>query len=238
MTTHADKVTNIVVAGLGGQGVITASDILADAAFHTGLDVKKSEIHGVSQRGGSVTSDVRFGPRVLSPMVPPGKGDFLVVLASDQVENNRQRLRPRGVLITALVSAPCPCGRTLRRMRRVARRSDDMLIIRGVNVFPSQVEAAILGVEGMLPHYQIVLTRDQGLDQIEVRVEITPAVFSDTVRGLEDLRVRLASAIEHTLGLRVVVYLVESRSLERSEGKASRVLDRREGVASPEVSHP
>jgi indolepyruvate ferredoxin oxidoreductase beta subunit len=95
-----DKVTNIVIAGLGGQGVLKASDILADAAFRAGLDVKKSEIHGMSQRGGSVSSDVRFGREVASPMVPPGEADFLVVLAADQVEVNRGCLRPGGLLIS------------------------------------------------------------------------------------------------------------------------------------------
>jgi indolepyruvate ferredoxin oxidoreductase, beta subunit len=90
---------NVIIAGLGGQGVIKASDILSEAAFRCGLVVKKSEIHGMSQRGGSVTSDVRFGPQVLSPMVPPGEADFLVVLAPDQVEVNRGQLRPGGVLI-------------------------------------------------------------------------------------------------------------------------------------------
>ena len=94
-------VTNVVIAGLGGQGVLKASDILADAAFLAGLDVKKSEIHGMSQRGGSVTSDVRFGRRVLSPMVPAGEADFLVVLAEDQVEVNRPALRPGGVVVPA-----------------------------------------------------------------------------------------------------------------------------------------
>lgn len=98
MTNH-DTVTNIVVAGLGGQGVIKASDIIADAAFRSGLDVKKSEIHGMSQRGGSVASDVRFGRCVFSPMVPAGEADFLVVVAPDQVDNNRHMLRPGGVLI-------------------------------------------------------------------------------------------------------------------------------------------
>jgi len=92
-------VTNIVVAGLGGQGVIKASDIIADAAFRAGFDVKKAEIHGMSQRGGSVSTDVRFGQKVLSPMVPAGEADFLLVLAADQVENNRHVLRPGGVLI-------------------------------------------------------------------------------------------------------------------------------------------
>ena len=95
-----NETINVVIAGLGGQGVIKASDIIADAAFRAGLDVKKSEIHGMSQRGGSVSSDVRFGERVLSPMVPPGEADFLVLLATDQVEPNRHQLRPGGVLIT------------------------------------------------------------------------------------------------------------------------------------------
>jgi len=94
-----DKVTNIVVAGLGGQGVLKASDILADAAFNAGYDVKKAEVHGMSQRGGSVNSDVRYGKKVLSPMIPDGEADFLLVLAEDQVENNRYRLRAGGMLI-------------------------------------------------------------------------------------------------------------------------------------------
>jgi indolepyruvate ferredoxin oxidoreductase beta subunit len=91
-------VVNVVFAGLGGQGVIKASDVLADVAFRAGLDVKKAEIHGMSQRGGSVTSDVRFGPEVLSPMIPEGEADFLVVLAPTQVENNLHVLRKGGVL--------------------------------------------------------------------------------------------------------------------------------------------
>ena len=94
------SVTNVVLAGLGGQGVIKASDILADAALRAGLDVKKSEIHGMSQRGGSVTSDVRFGTRVRSPMVPHGEADFLVVLAASEVEVARPLLRPGGVILS------------------------------------------------------------------------------------------------------------------------------------------
>lgn len=97
---NKSKVTNIVIAGLGGQGVLKASDLVAEVAFQAGLDVKKSEIHGMSQRGGSVTSDVRFGERVYSPMVPPGEADYLVVLSPDQVEPNRWQLRVGGTLIT------------------------------------------------------------------------------------------------------------------------------------------
>ena len=92
-------VVNVVVAGLGGQGVLKASSILADTAFRAGLDVKKSEIHGMSQRGGSVSSDVRFGERVFSPMVPAGEADYLVVLAPSQVEVARPVLKAGGILI-------------------------------------------------------------------------------------------------------------------------------------------
>lgn len=99
MSSRNNRVTNVVFAGLGGQGVIKASDIAADAAFRAGFDVKKSELHGMSQRGGSVSSDVRFGERVESPMVPPGEADFLVVIAPDQVDLNRWQLRNGGVLI-------------------------------------------------------------------------------------------------------------------------------------------
>ncbi len=95
----SSKPTNVVIAGLGGQGVIKASDILADVAFSAGVDVKKSELHGMSQRGGSVSSDVRFGERVFSPMVPEGEADFLVVIAPDQVAVNQPALRAGGILI-------------------------------------------------------------------------------------------------------------------------------------------
>ncbi len=99
-------VVNVVMAGLGGQGVLTASDILADAAMRAGLDVKKAEVHGMSQRGGLVTSDIRFGDRVWSPMVPPGEADYLVLLAPTELEATRAVLKPGGVLIdTGVVAA-------------------------------------------------------------------------------------------------------------------------------------
>jgi len=94
-----NRVTNIVIAGLGGQGVLTASDIVADVAFASGREVKKSEVHGMSQRGGSVSSEVRYGSQVFSPMVPAGEADFLVVTSSDQVPVNEAVLSKNGVLI-------------------------------------------------------------------------------------------------------------------------------------------
>ncbi|MBK1646085.1 pyruvate ferredoxin oxidoreductase [Thiocapsa imhoffii] len=101
-----ETLKNIVIAGLGGQGVLTASDMLAEAAFRAGFDVKKSELHGMSQRGGSVSSDVRYGTHVLSPMVPAGEADVLLVLDSTQVEINRAVLKPGGVLIAPELIAP------------------------------------------------------------------------------------------------------------------------------------
>lgn len=111
----SSRVVNVVVAGLGGQGVIKASDILADAAFRAGLDVKKAEIHGMSQRGGSVTSDVRFGAKVLSPMIPAGEADFLVVLAPSEIVVTRPLLREGGLLIPpdAVDEARLPNRRSL-----------------------------------------------------------------------------------------------------------------------------
>jgi indolepyruvate ferredoxin oxidoreductase beta subunit len=112
---RSSKITNVVVAGLGGQGVLSGTDILAAAALQAGYDVKKSEIKGMSQRGGSVTSDVRFGDHVFSPMVPIGEADFLVVFEPTQVEPHRHLLRPGGVLITpdAVKAEQSPNKRTL-----------------------------------------------------------------------------------------------------------------------------
>ncbi len=94
------KVTNVVIAGLGGQGVISASNILCEAAFQTGFDVKKAEVHGMSQRGGSVTTDVRFGNTVLSPMVPRGEADYLIVMTPEEIDRARGELKEGGVMIT------------------------------------------------------------------------------------------------------------------------------------------
>lgn len=99
MQIVSNRVTNVVIAGLGGQGVLKASDILAQAVFDMGLDVKKSEVHGMAQRGGSVTSDVRFGPQVFSPMVPAGEADYVVVMAPEEVEGSRRHLKAGGVMI-------------------------------------------------------------------------------------------------------------------------------------------
>ncbi len=170
-----------------------------------------------------------FYPEVVDPLsgepVPEGREGELVLTTLSKAAMPLIRYRTRD--ITAFLPGPCPCGRTLRRIRRIARRSDDMIIIRGVNVYPSQVEAALLAAEGTLPHYQIVLTRERGLDRMEVQVEVTRETFGDTVGSLEALRGRLSRALEQVLTVRAEVRLVEPHTIPRSEGKARRVLDRR-----------
>ncbi len=130
--------------------------------------------------------------------------------------------------LTSIVPERCACGRTIRRIARIGSRSDDMMIIRGVNVFPSQIEAAILSIDQTVPHYQILLNRKGGLDQIEVQVEVTKAMFTDRIRELEALHKRLSHAIESTVGLRIPLHLVEPQTIARSEGKAKRVIDLRD----------
>ena len=170
-----------------------------------------------------------FYPEIIDPdseqPVPEGEEGELVVTTLSKHAMPMLRYRTRD--ISAFVPGSCACGRTLRRIKRISRRSDDMFIIRGVNVFPSQVESALLAVEGTLPHYQIILTREEGLDQMEVHVEVTPAVSSDKVGALENLHNKLAQSLHQTLGLRVEVRLVAPQTLKRSEGKAQRLIDRR-----------
>jgi phenylacetate-CoA ligase len=137
-------------------------------------------------------------------------------------------LRYRTRDITSLDESPCPCGRTHVRMRRVRGRTDDMLIIRGVNVFPSQIESVVMQIEGVSPHYQLIVEREAGLDILEVQVEVSEDMFSDRIRGLEQWQELIQGEIESYLGLGVKVTLVEPRTIARSEGKAVRVVDNRE----------
>jgi phenylacetate-CoA ligase len=182
-----------------------------------------------SQNGLHIFED-HFYPEIIDPEtgepLPDGTEGELVLTTMSKQAMPMIRYRTRD--ITSLMTEKCPCGRTIRRMRRIGRRSDDMLILRGVNVFPSQVETVLLDVERTLPHYQIILTREHGLDQMEVQVEVTAETFSDTVGALEALEEKLADAMERVLQIRVKVTLVEPQTIQRSEGKAKRVIDRRQ----------
>jgi phenylacetate-CoA ligase len=127
---------------------------------------------------------------------------------------------------------PCPCGRTSRRIHRLMGRNDDMLIIRGVNVFPQQVEEVLLRVEGVEPHYRLIVDREHSMDSLEVEVEMAEALFSDEVRVVLALERRVEHELRVTLGIQTTVRLVNPKSIARSEGKANRIVDRRSVTTS------
>ncbi len=170
-----------------------------------------------------------FYPEIIDPdtceVLPDGEFGELVLTSLNKFAMPMVRYRTRD--LTRIISEPCPCGRTIRRIDRIANRSDDMFIIRGVNVFPSQIESALLRVKGVTPNYRILLFTENGMDNIEVDVELTPELFSDQVREMEHLRREIAASVESVIGLRVLLKLVAPQSLERSEGKAKRVIDNR-----------
>ncbi len=136
-------------------------------------------------------------------------------------------IRYRTKDISILMKEPCRCGRTHVRMDRISGRSDDMLIIRGVNVFPSQIESVLLGIEGLEPHYELIVDREDKLDTLEIRVEVSEDLFSDEIKTLQQIEHRVAKDIKDYLGVTARVKLVGSRTLEQYEGKAQRVIDRR-----------
>ena len=165
-----------------------------------------------------------LNPDTLEP-VPDGEYGELVITTINKTGMPTLRYRTRD--ITRIIPEPCVCGRTHRRIARLRGRSDDMLIIRGVNVFPSQIESVFADMEGIMPHYQIIVDRVNNLDTLEVQVELSSEMPADEVRKLEALKDQLQKAINSTLGLAVKVTLVQPNTIPRSEGKAKRVIDKR-----------
>ncbi|NLX70828.1 MAG: phenylacetate--CoA ligase [Clostridiales bacterium] len=170
-----------------------------------------------------------FIPEIIDPetgeVLPEGKEGELVFTTINKEGLPVIRYRTRD--ISALNYEPCPCGRTHVRMKKVLGRTDDMIIIRGVNVFPSQIESVLMEIGDTEPHYLLVVDRVGNLDNLEVWVEVSNELFSDEVRKLEELKRRIANEIQSTLGLSVKVKLVEPKTIERSEGKAKRIIDKR-----------
>lgn len=170
-----------------------------------------------------------FIPEIIDPeteeVLPPGSQGELVFTTITKEGLPLIRYRTRDV--SSLEYSPCACGRTLVRMSKVTGRTDDMLIIRGVNVFPSQIESVLLEMGDTAPHYLIIVDRVSNLDVMEVWVEMTSTMFSDEVKRIEDIEKNIRKRIEDTLGLSVQVKLVEPKSIERSQGKAKRVIDKR-----------
>jgi phenylacetate-CoA ligase len=158
-------------------------------------------------------------------VVPPGEEGELVFTTLTKEAFPLIRYRTKDM--SRLMKEPCSCGRSLTRMDRISGRSDDMLIIRGVNVFPSQIESVLLGIEGLEPHYELIVDREDALDTLEIRVEVSENIFSDEVRALQNIEKRISKDIKDYLGVTTKVKLVQPKSLERFEGKAQRVIDKR-----------
>lgn len=181
-----------------------------------------------AKRGLHIFED-HFLPEIIDPetgeVLPYGERGELVFTTLTKEAFPLIRYRTRD--ISVLYPEPCKCGRTHVRMERVSGRSDDMLIIRGVNVFPSQIESVLMNIEGVEPHYLIIVDRQGALDTLEVQVEVQERFFSDEIKNLQAMEKRIEDDIKDLLGVTASVKLVQPKSLQRSEGKAQRVIDRR-----------
>ncbi len=163
-------------------------------------------------------------PDTLEPLEDGQEGELVITTIKKQA---MPLIRYRTKDITRIIKEPCKCGRTHRRIQKILGRSDDMIIIRGVNVFPSQIESVLMEIEGLAPHYQLIVDRINNLDTLEVQVEVDNKVFSDEIRKLQNLQNQIQKDIKDILGITTKVTLVEPRTIERTEGKAKRVIDKR-----------
>lgn len=207
------------------------------------LGIKAVDIYGLSEvmgpgvameclhteQGMHILED-HFLPEIIDPEtlepLPYGEAGELVFTTLNKEAFPIIRYRTKD--ISRLFAEPCACGRTLIRMEKVTGRTDDMLIIRGVNVFPSQIEHVLVGTEGVEPHYQIEVNRQGNLDTMSVLVEVSDDIFSDEIRVLEKLTRNIQAELKDMLGVTCGVKLVEPRTIQRSEGKAQRVIDNRQ----------
>lgn len=205
------------------------------------LKVKAIDIYGLSEiigpgvaseclcQDGLHINEDHFYPEIIDPetleVLPPGKTGELVFTTITKEGLPLIRYRTRD--LTRLSFESCGCGRTLVRMKKCLGRSDDMLIIRGVNLFPSQIESILLEMSEIKPHYQLIVDRIHNLDEIELQVEVDEQFFQDKISQLMTLRQKIQDTLESSLGIGIKVTLVEPKTLERSEGKAKRVIDKR-----------
>ncbi len=214
MRTEIEQKLRLLSIDIYGLTEIIGPGVAMECEHHAGLHINEDH----------------FYAEVIDPgtgkVLPDGEKGELVITTLTKEGTPVLRYRTRD--ITYLERAPCTCGRTTVRMHRVLGRTDDMLIIRGVNVFPSQIEEIILKVEGTEPHYQLVVERRDQLDELEVQVEMNEKVFSDEIRGLERMERRIEEELYAALNIHTRVRLVEPKTIARSEGKAKRIIDKRQ----------
>jgi phenylacetate-CoA ligase len=199
-----------------GLSEIMGPGVACDCLYHKGLHVYEDH----------------FLPEIIHPetLAPMPEGETGELVFTTLTKEGLPLLRYRTRDLTGITYDKCECGRTLARISRFKGRSDDMLIIRGVNVFPSQIEAALLEIGETTPHYMMIVDRINNLDVLEVQVEVEERFFSDEIKDFEKLTKKINNVIQHAIGLAVKVKLVEPKTLERSMGKAVHVIDKRKLV--------
>lgn len=214
MRKEIEAKLNLKAYDIYGLSEILGPGVAADCDAHAGLHVYEDH----------------FIPEVINPetLVPCKEGEVGELVFTTITKEALPLIRYRTKDLTSITYEPCECGRTLARISRFKGRSDDMLIIRGVNVFPSQVEAALLEMGETSPHYILIVDRINNLDVLEIQVEVEERFFSDEIRKLESLTKKISHVLQTALGLSVKVTLVEPKTIARSQGKAKRVIDKRQ----------
>ncbi len=216
MRLQIEEKLHISAHDIYGLSEIMGPGVACDCQYHKGLHVYEDH----------------FLPEIIDPKTlrPIGAGETGELVFTTLTKEGIPLIRYRTKDLTSISYDKCECGRTLARISRFKGRSDDMLIIRGVNVFPSQVEAALLEMGETTPHYMMIVDRVNNLDTLEVQVEVEERFFSDEIKELESLTKKIAHTIQQAIGLAVKVKLVEPRTIERSMGKAVHVIDKRKLV--------
>ena len=213
MRMYMQKNTNLKAYDIYGLSEITGPGVGCECGEQNGLHILEDYYYPEI-----------VDPETGTPLPDGEEGELVLTTLSKRA---MPILRYRTHDITSIMTETCKCGRTLRRIRRIGRRSDDMFIIRGVNVFPSQIEVALMRVEECTPHYRIILEREKDLDTVTVEVEVGEQYYSDSVSELDALRKKIRNSIVNIVGISVVVKIVEPNKIPRSEGKAKRVFDNR-----------
>ena len=213
MRRHLENVLDIDALDIYGLTEIAGPGVAFECKEKNGMHV--NEDHVIVEIIDPVTEEPL-------PAGQPGELVFTTI-----TKEGMPMLRYRTHDICTVYDDPCPCGRTTRRMGRITGRTDDMIVVRGVNVFPSQIESVLVEMPDVSPHYLLVVDRVNSTDTLEVRVEMTEAMFSDTVAHIEQLRRRIGERIKSVVGVTATVNLVAPKSIPRSEGKAKRVIDNR-----------
>ena len=216
MRLQIERNLHIHAHDIYGLSEVMGPGVACDCEYHEGLHV--CEDYFIPEI---------ISPTTLEPVAPGETGELVFTTISKE---GLPLIRYRTRDLTSINYEKCKCGRTTCRISRFKGRSDDMLIIRGVNVFPSQVEEALLGVDGVSPHYMILVDRVNNLDTLEIMVEVDGKFFSDEIKGLEALSVKIGKAVQQMIGLNAKIKLVEPRTIERSMGKAVHVTDKRKLV--------